>query len=93
MRARPACAERCRLQASTTSLPWWPARCPARPAPRSSANQCCPLGRHAARTLSQRRSAGCNRRRVDPDPRGVIGMRDEPCSLPPFPRPAWCGFL
>ena len=24
---------------------------------------------------------------------GVIGMRDEPCSDPPFPRPAWCGSL
>jgi DNA-binding transcriptional LysR family regulator len=27
------------------------------------------------------------------DPAGVIGIRDEPCSDPPFPRSAQCGFL
>ena len=39
-------------------------------------------------------SAGCHPRwRADPDPAGVIGIRDEPCSDPSFPRSVRRGLL
>ena len=59
-------------------------RAPGEPAVRSSPPPArCPCS-----------SAGCHPRwRADPDPAGVIGIRDEPCSDPPFPRSVRCGLL
>jgi DNA-binding transcriptional LysR family regulator len=60
--------------------------------PATPQNMSAPLSTRPARCRSS--SAGCSpRRRADPDPARVIGVRDEPCSHPPFPRATRRGFL